>query len=139
MQVVSDGVDLPDPVARVSEPHWLFAETLNLKTLTVLVIYRSPWLKETDPMYEPVADLLGRCPRVEFVHRDQIVDPKMMFGRAEWVVYFLHQSPVEVPIEDPKALKAIEIVRSFSGKPVHPIITAKEIFHRLELTLDEAM
>ncbi|AGM61593.1 hypothetical protein SEA_SOILDRAGON_77 [Mycobacterium phage SoilDragon] len=130
LQVLSRPLGLPDPVVRVAEPGLLFAETCNLLDVTGLLVYRSPMVQDSDPVYENVADLLKRS-RVELTARDVIDDPMMYFGQGEWSMYLLHSTQAPVP-RDPRVLEVLEIIDTFKVTgPILPTEAGFEFHERL--------
>lgn len=53
----------------------------------ILVVYRSTWLRDTDSIYQPVAELLANGHQV--LSREVNPDPDMMFGHGELTIYAL--------------------------------------------------
>ncbi|AZV00564.1 hypothetical protein SEA_ACFISHHOOK_75 [Mycobacterium phage ACFishhook] len=131
LQVLSRPLGLPDPVVRVAEPGLLFAETCNLLDVTGLLVYRSPMVQDTDPIYENVADLLERS-RVELTARDIVEDPMMYFGQGEWSMYLLHSTQSPVP-RDPRVVEMLEVIDTFKVTgPILPTEAGFEFHHRLK-------
>ncbi|ANU79406.1 hypothetical protein SEA_BUZZBUZZ_72 [Mycobacterium phage BuzzBuzz] len=133
LQVLSRPLGLPDPVVRVAEPGLLFAETCNLLDVTGLLVYRSPMVKKTDPVYADVADILKRS-RVELVGRDTIPDPMMYFGEGEWSVYLMHSTQKKPAITDPRAIDVLDVIHTFklSGACL-PTKVGEEFHSRLKM------
>lgn len=131
LQVVSHALQLPAPVVRAAEPNWLFAETINLFDASLLLVYRSVALKDTDPIYADVKALLDRH-TAEVIYdpeRGTVRDPNMMFGHGQWAVYLLHEgAPRE--ITDPRAREVVDMIKNW-GAPTHPSLVADEIALRL--------
>ncbi|ASR77179.1 hypothetical protein KIV66_gp72 [Mycobacterium phage MyraDee] len=59
-----------------------------------LLVYRSVAVQESDPMFQPVKDLIGDA---EPLVRDEVTDPGMMFGSAEYSIYAFGGVPDRVP------------------------------------------
>lgn len=66
---------------------WVAAKEVWLRGEKYMSVYRSLWVRDTDPVYEPVAHRL-RTARL-ITHEKSIEDEDMMFGRAEWLLYQL--------------------------------------------------
>ena len=69
--------------------HWLSYNTFDVAEGVILVVYRSTWLRDTDPMYSPVAELLAAGHEVLFRETNQ--DEDMIFGHGELTMYALTQ------------------------------------------------
>ena len=69
--------------------HWLSYNTFDVAEGVILVAYRSTWLRDTDPMYAPVAELLAADHQVLF--REANPDEDMIFGHGELTIYALPQ------------------------------------------------
>lgn len=124
--VLTKGLGLPDPIVRVASPTWVFAETINLGDgASLLAIYRSTWLRDTDTGYEDVRALLDRSESDE-IYRRSIEDEAMMHARGEWIIYVLN--PVKNPA--PIARQVIGIVKEW-GEPFIPLHVPAEIAKRL--------
>lgn len=67
----------------INEPNFLHAriEEVSSGGAVLLHIYSSPIVREDDPMYRPVAELLAEHEH-DLVIEDVIPDPNMMFGQA---------------------------------------------------------
>lgn len=129
---VSQSLGLPDPVARVARPHWLFCETIHLDELAGMVVYRSTVVLDTDPIYATVADLLCRATAVEILVQQVIPDEGMMFGEAECSFYLLHSSDKPVDPASPGVREFIKLIETFKN-PVHPLVVVDELVRRLGL------
>ncbi|AZS12045.1 hypothetical protein SEA_ZETZY_75 [Mycobacterium phage Zetzy] len=131
LQVLSRSLGLPDPVVRVAEPGLLFAETCNLLDVTGLLVYKSPVVQDSDPLYADVADILKRS-RVEIVAKGTVPDPKMYFGEGEWSVRLLHSTQKPV-ITDPRAIDVLDVIDTFklSGACL-PTEVGEEFHNRLK-------
>jgi hypothetical protein len=95
--------------------------------MSMFLIYRSTWLRDTDKGYEQVRTILERCEHEEIYRRTR-EDEHMMHGSAEWIVYLLN--PVENP--SPLAAKVIGFLKEW-GDPLHPIEVPAEGAARLML------
>lgn len=73
--------------------HWLSYHLYEMSGKVVLVVYRSTWLRTTDAMYKPIADLLAHG--YEVLARDVNQDTDMVFGQAELTVYALKAPAIE--------------------------------------------
>ena len=69
--------------------HWLSYNKFHMAEDVILVVYRSTWLRDTDPMYAPVAELLAAGHEVLFRATSQ--DKDMIFGHGELTIYALTQ------------------------------------------------
>ena len=67
--------------------HWLSYHLFDTADDVNLVVYRSIWLRDTDTMYKPVADILAGG--YEILLREVRPDTDMMFGQGELTVYAL--------------------------------------------------
>lgn len=57
---------------------------------SLLLVTRSPMVKDTDPIYQPVVELIGgRAP----IERSEVSDPTMILCRAELLTYDLTEVP----------------------------------------------
>ncbi|QDH93028.1 hypothetical protein SEA_STEPHIG9_82 [Mycobacterium phage Stephig9] len=76
-------IDLTDISLEIAKPTLLFA---HIRERRWLCVYRSVVVKDSDDSYRPVLELAeGLKP----VLRQEVVDPDMMFGRAEVLKYDL--------------------------------------------------
>lgn len=76
-------IDLTDISLEIAKPTLLFA---HIREGRWLCVYRSVVVKDTDDSYRPILELAeGHEPIV----REQVIDPDMMFGRAEALKYDL--------------------------------------------------
>lgn len=103
------------PTLSIAEAHWLYAQTCILFGIPALLIYSSPVVREDDESYKPILDLLSDS-HSELLVKEMVKDKDMMFGRAEWSVYLLHDRdivPVDQPVHD---LFASASVTAFSQK-----------------------
>ena len=67
--------------------HWLSYHLFGTTVGVILVVYRSTWLRDTDKMYKPVAEILADgC---ELLSRETRPDTDMMFGQGELTIYAL--------------------------------------------------
>jgi hypothetical protein len=113
--VLAKELGLPDPVMRVAIPYWVVAETINIgEGMSILLIYRSTYLRDTDPHYEEVRAIVERYDTEELYRRTR-EDEDMMHRSAEWIVYLCDRAPV-IP---PKAQIVIDLVAEW-GDPLHP-------------------
>lgn len=71
------------PHLAVSVHCWLYAYSASAAGL---LVYRSPALRDTDPVFKPVLEVL-RHHRWRVVLEETIPDPGMMFGRGDLTVY----------------------------------------------------
>ena len=71
------------PLKIVEQHGWLYAELID----SILVVYRSVAVKDSDQNYQPVAKLLEQNYEVCF---DEVLeDETMMYGKAQSAVYLL--------------------------------------------------
>ncbi|AGK87999.1 hypothetical protein M041_gp20 [Mycobacterium phage Severus] len=134
LQIVADTLNLPTPVVRADTKNWVFAETMNLFDATLLLVYRSVALRETDPIYKDVVALMERH-TVEILYepdnpeRGIVRDDSMMFGHGQWEVFLLHEgAPKEVT--DPRAKYLVEMLRNW-GDALHPAQIPDEVMRRV--------
>ncbi|MDP7733661.1 hypothetical protein [Mycobacterium paragordonae] len=118
---------------RAEEPCILFAETIHLAGLTGLLVYRSTWLRDTDRLYEVVADLVCRSTAVQVIVKETIEDPEMIFGQAEVMFALLHSSPQPIDPTDPSVCALIDLAASFAGNVSHPLKVVDDLISRLDL------
>lgn len=69
-------------------PCLLYAHTWGGRDGVFLSVYRSPVVRDDDPKFEPVAQILDSVSH-ELVERKTLPDPDMLFGQAESLTYFL--------------------------------------------------
>jgi hypothetical protein len=76
----------------IAQAGWLVAKTCRFINEAALAVYRSPLLLDSDELYQPVKEFLGRH---EFrVEREGIfLDASMYFGRGEWKLYVTNAQP----------------------------------------------
>lgn len=84
------------PTLTICHHAWLYVMTYALPFTEGLLVYRSPMVRQTDPIFQPVADLL-RDHRMTMVYQERLPDPGMMFGQGEVTAYRLSHS--EVPLQ----------------------------------------
>jgi len=86
----------------VNEPGWLHARTIGtigmIEGKIGLAVYRSGELRDTDPIYAPVAEFLEQNHHV-LVREDVIPDPDMMFGSGLAQIYDVYPQTNELPLE----------------------------------------
>lgn len=113
LQVISDVLGLPAPVIRADLRPWILAESINLGSSTLMLVYHSVVLQETDPMYSDVADMLFRSKRIEILFPRTLMDePDMMFGKGITAVYLLHDD-LSDPMLDPRARIIADVLASW--------------------------
>lgn len=68
----------------IHKPGWLEVWTCDgcAEDESFLVVYRSPLVKYTSDMYEPVARMLLGASSVEVIAEEECEDPNMMFGKG---------------------------------------------------------
>jgi hypothetical protein len=68
-------------------PMWLIAGLSEMPDgFRALLVFVSPLVRESDQVYQPVADFLGsHCHRLDSV--DRVEDESMMFGEADALIY----------------------------------------------------
>lgn len=76
-------IDIAGVSLDVAIPNLLFA---HIKEERWLCVYRSVVVKDTDEQYRPVIEL---AEGLEPVKRETVVDPDMMFGKAEILTFDL--------------------------------------------------
>lgn len=90
---LKDLVESISTEALVDRPGWLHAGISSPEEtgegFTVLAVYRSVLVGDTDSIYQPVSELLLSCERVSTVVRRKIKDTEMMFGEAEYMLLLL--------------------------------------------------
>lgn len=124
---VAKELGLPAPMVRVEKPSWAFAESLHLGDgVHLLVVYRSTWLRDTDPQYENVRALLDRNEHEE-IYRHSREDEGMFFRHGEWICYVLNP----VPDLSPVAKMVIDLVKQW-GDSLHPMDVPSSIAMRLQ-------
>ncbi len=64
------------------EACWLHAQTAGL----MLEVRRSIGLRDSDPLYQPVLDLLRASPH-QLLERFELVDASFMFGKVQVTVW----------------------------------------------------
>lgn len=69
-------------VCVVSQPGWLEVWRCDCW----LIVYRSPLVRDTDPMYQPVAEVLIGSGGYKIAYTDVRDDENMMFGRGEFAL-----------------------------------------------------
>ncbi|APL99661.1 hypothetical protein KIY73_gp67 [Mycobacterium phage Camperdownii] len=111
LQIVCHQLALAAPVVRVSKPGWLFAETINLLGVTLLLCYRSVAVRDTDPVYADVKALRDRAKAVETIFLQSVPDKGIMFGEGFWesaLVYDGTLGPTD-PL-DPRAQAVVDFI-----------------------------
>ncbi|AOT25438.1 hypothetical protein KIP29_gp27 [Mycobacterium phage BabyRay] len=132
LQIVSDALDLPNAVVRVSKFPFVFAETVNLYDMTCLLTYRSIAVRDDDPVFQDVAHLLARAGSVQTIFEETIPDHLMMFGEATWKVQLLFDGDIKEP-SDPRVLRMIDLIKHWDFAP-HPAYIPDLIHARLKET-----
>lgn len=84
---------------------------------TVLRVYRSPIVRDGDPMYQPVRDYLALTPH-EVLWRGRVPDPEMMFGEAEVTVYMIERKVEESDDGSPGGPRGGEVLYSTAQERV---------------------
>ncbi|ASZ75414.1 hypothetical protein PBI_JOSHKAYV_75 [Mycobacterium phage JoshKayV] len=100
----------------VDEPGWLYAQTCNtwwkgwehLDPVSILLVYRSPLVKDTGKMYRPVSNLILAANRFEVYGRGSREEPNWMGERGEFMVAKMTQADA-FPV-DPRTV-TVETVR----------------------------
>ena len=121
---------LPNPVIRINEPYWLFAETVNLLGVTGLLVYRSTCIKDDDELYEDISDLISRHAAELRIHK-QVRDEDMVWGIGEWLWYVLKDTAETLIPDDPRVHKFLDFVQSYDNHPVLPRHVAKVTYRKL--------
>jgi hypothetical protein len=108
------------PHLDVSKPGWLFATSCRLFNKTGMVIYRSVWMRETDPMYDTVRDFVKDL-EVEVVYKGLFEDARMIFKEGEITIQLLQDKGSDPTVLDPAALRELQamgerIVREMMAK-----------------------
>ena len=67
--------------------HWLSYHLVREAERMILVVYRSTWLRDSDTIYRPVAELLANDHQM--LSREVNPDSEMMFGHGELTIYTL--------------------------------------------------
>lgn|GEM_PF-3656784 len=70
-----------ETVLSIFRPGLLFVEAVTVGEGIVLWVYRSPVVRDTDPVYRPVRDLLG-AHSVSTLVSETVEDSRMLFGKA---------------------------------------------------------
>jgi hypothetical protein len=74
----------------VVKPRWLYAHIIpRPKGFFQLCVYKSPVVRDTDPVYAPVAALLAVSDSVEMLSTEKVSDSDMWSGTAELTSYLL--------------------------------------------------
>ncbi|AJD82491.1 hypothetical protein SHEEN_73 [Mycobacterium phage Sheen] len=131
LQIISDELGLPDAVVRVCKYPFVFAETVNLFDMTLLLTYRSVMVRDDDPVYADVAHLLDRAGAVESIFEETIPDDLMMFGKATWTVHLLYNQEITQPT-DPRVERVIDSIRNW-GYASHPAYVPDKIREKLAM------
>ncbi|WXX09780.1 hypothetical protein [Mycobacterium phage MS619] len=84
----------------VDEPGWLYAQVCDtwwkgsehLDPVSVLLVYRSPLIKDTGKMYRPVSNLILAANRFEVYGRGSRKEPNWMGERGEFLVAKMTQA-----------------------------------------------
>ncbi|AIS73745.1 hypothetical protein SEA_POCAHONTAS_71 [Mycobacterium phage Pocahontas] len=132
LQIVSDTLDLPDAVVRVSKFPFVFAETVNLFDMTLLLTYRSTAVRDDDPAYEDVAHLLERAGKVEKIFEETIPDDLMFFGEATWTVHLLHSGEEIKAPTDPRVQRMVDLIMRWDYA-AHPAYLPDRIREQLSM------
>lgn len=87
------GCSYTTPTVFADRPGWLWASKSDVwmdddpsQIATVSLVYRSPLVKDTKPLYRPVADLLLKADRVDLLAEGELEDEHMIHGRGLWFV-----------------------------------------------------
>ncbi|QZD98730.1 hypothetical protein SEA_LOOPER_82 [Gordonia phage Looper] len=88
-------LDLPSVL--VHKQHWLFAQSCTVESCSqdsveILLVYRSPLVKDTGKLYAPVADRILRAEAKTSLFHGVLEAEKMMHGKAEAAVYLLSKA-----------------------------------------------
>ncbi|QDP44654.1 hypothetical protein SEA_NOTHINGSPECIAL_70 [Mycobacterium phage NothingSpecial] len=102
------GVVISEPQTVVHRPGWLFAQRCESwmddapsETCTTLLVYRSPLVTCTKPMYRPVAELILGADRMDVLGHGFLDDESMMHGTGEFLVARLYDEHVVFPPSAP--------------------------------------
>lgn len=76
----------------IARPAWLFARTCRIVNQAALVVYRSPQLRESSPMYQPVREFLELF-EVEIHRKGMFFDADMMLAHGELTVFLTNAQP----------------------------------------------
>jgi hypothetical protein len=74
------------PALAITVSNILYAHTYVWSGSLMLLVYKSPIVKDTDKLYVPVANLI-QDHQLELVHRSVGADAKMQFGQGITEVY----------------------------------------------------
>lgn len=71
------------------KPRWIGAKTFPFSAgAVVLIVFRSIGLRDTDPYYRPVLDIMGNY-RVELLSQVRVPNAQTMDGEGEWGCYMV--------------------------------------------------
>ncbi|QJD50279.1 hypothetical protein SEA_IWOKEUPLIKEDIS_76 [Mycobacterium phage Iwokeuplikedis] len=84
----------------VNEPGWLYAQTCDtwwrgsehLAPVSILLVYRSPLVKETGKMYRPISNMILAANRCELIGSGSKEDLHWMGDRGEFMVAKMTQA-----------------------------------------------
>ncbi|AYD87099.1 hypothetical protein SEA_NICOLETERA_72 [Mycobacterium phage NicoleTera] len=109
------------PVETIAyEPNWIYAQKCetwwrgseDLDPVTVLLVYRSPLVKETGKMYRPVSELILPANKFEIIAEGSQANPSWWGERAEFMAARMTQASrfADGPLDMASARKIIEAV-----------------------------
>lgn len=82
--------DLPRQTLLVVKQHFMLASVVESDCNLYLTVYRSPVVEETDPLYQPVNEVLGgACFTMEFEY--VVEDPQFYYREAIWTLAVIHR------------------------------------------------
>ncbi|AOT24724.1 hypothetical protein PBI_STASIA_68 [Mycobacterium phage Stasia] len=135
LAIVAQAVQLSAPVVRVSKPGFMFAESINLLGMTLLLVYRSVAVRHNDKAFADVAHILDRATHVETIFDQTIPDDGIMFGEGRWQVHLVHHGQeAEIP-DDPRVKGVVDWIRNweYAIHPTHVPEAMRQRLHALEV------
>ncbi|QHB38005.1 hypothetical protein KIY71_gp69 [Mycobacterium phage Cintron] len=136
LQIVCHQLALAAPVIRVSRPGWLFAESINLLGVTLLLTYRSSAVRDTDPMFADVKALLDRAQAVKRIFLQSVPDKGIMFGEGYWESSLVYDGVLD-PTEplDPRAQAVVDFITKcrYVVHPTEVPAAIRKHLHTLEV------
>lgn len=77
-----------------------------------MLVYRSPYVKDTAPMYGPVRDLLLESERVDLLLRETREDENMVWHQGEWILVRLCAADFRPKLTDEQIRQVIRSAMS---------------------------
>lgn len=124
-----DGVEHSPTEVVAYDPRWLFAQRCEVwmeatpeEVASILLVYRSVLIEDTDEIYLPIKDLLVEQDIMDVLSHGVRDDDEMMFNKAEYLIVRLRSSETNIDnapsVEDIRTVLA-EALGTLEAQPAN--------------------